>query len=249
MSQLSTRIIPAYTDNYIFTVEDAENSNLVLVIDPGEASTLIKDLESRKNVKLKILITHHHWDHVDGLSELTQNFSCEVWGPEVSRNKVPEIQHGLKGGERLQIAGLHFDVLKLPGHTLDHLAYFEAEKGWLFSGDVLFRYGCGRLFEGDFSTAYQSLQQIKSLPDSTLVYCTHEYSQKNLEFSMAWAKKQQNQNLLKKLVEAHQEITALREKNQPTIPFLLGKDKMLNPFLLAQTPEEFKELRSARNNF
>ncbi|MEK6774766.1 MAG: hydroxyacylglutathione hydrolase [Bdellovibrionota bacterium] len=248
------KILPILRDNYIFVLNSEDKSNLsenYIVVDPGEPTELKKFLKNsvHDNIKLNILITHHHPDHTGGLSELTRTFDCEVWGPRVSQKRIPEIQHGLKGGDTLSLCGFHFDVLALSGHTLDHIAFFEKKQHWLFSGDVLFNYGCGRLFEGDFQLAFESLQIIKNLPPTTQVFCAHEYTLKNISFALARARKMKNEPLINLLNEQLHEVNQRRSNNLPTVPFPLDKDKIFNPFLVAKNVEEFKEIRIARDLF
>ncbi len=248
------KIIPILRDNYIFVLNSEDKNTLsenYIVIDPGESTELKKFLNpsAHNKIKLNILITHHHPDHTGGLSELTRSFNCEVWGPRVSQKRIPEIQHGFEGGETLSLCGFHFDVLALSGHTLDHIAFFEKNQHWLFSGDVLFNYGCGRLFEGDFQLAFESLQIVKNLPQDTQVFCAHEYTLKNISFALAQAKKMKNEHLIKLLDEQLDDIKNQRSKSLPTVPFSLDKDKNYNPFLIAKNVEEFKEIRMARDLF
>lgn len=254
MNSPAVKIIPIFKDNYIFALEDkhpTDPSSRYVIVDPGESATLIKNLSLKPNsgVKLKILITHHHHDHTDGLKDLMEKFDCEVWGPKMSQTQIPQIHHGLVGGETLCLGSFEFQVMALPGHTLDHLAFHESKLHWLFSGDVLFRYGCGRLFEADFATGYASLQKIKDLPLQTLIFCTHEYTLRNIEFALHWAELTKNSTRLKVLNEQKTAMQRLRKQNQPTIPFPLETDLTANPFLLAQSLNEFKEARQERNKF
>ncbi|MCX7978558.1 MAG: hydroxyacylglutathione hydrolase, partial [Bdellovibrionaceae bacterium] len=132
-------------------------------------------------------------------------------------------------------------VLHLPGHTLDHIAWYEPHHGWLFSGDVLFGLGCGRIFEGTLEQAHSSLHRIKQLPPQTKVFCTHEYTEKNLGFCKTFGLKVQK--------EYEQKILRLRQNSLPTVPLLLSEELASNPFLLTSELRAFGQLRQSRNIF
>src|SRR5690606_15662939 len=137
-----------------------------------------------------ILVTHHHFDHVGGIETLKTLSGAQVWAP--ASEKIPGRDHALVEGDRLNVLGLEFEVMEVPGHTLGHIAYYHAaeaaqadERPLLFCGDTLFAGGCGRLFEGTPAQMHDSLQRLAALPAATLVYCTHEYTLSNLRFAVA----------------------------------------------------------------
>jgi len=250
MNSPTCKLIPIFTDNYIFALQsNSDSATTPVIVDPGESETLIKTLSLKPGQILKILITHRHHDHIGGLKDLCQRFDCEVWGPRLSQSQIPEIHHALVGGEKIQMGDFKFEVMALPGHTWDHLAFYEKNLNWLFCGDVLFRSGCGRLFEGDFATAYASLQKIKSLPPETQIFCTHEYTLKNMEFSLHRASLLKSSQWVNEILKQKNEVQKSRDQNLPSIPFRLEKDLSTNPFLLAQSVEEFKQLRVERDQF
>ena len=133
--------------------------------------------------------------------------------------------------------------MKPPGHTLGHIIYHFAEQKKLFVGDTLFALGCGRLFEGSAEQMYRSLQLIKQLEDETLVYCAHEYTQANGLFAKSL------DVTSKEFDKRFEYINQLRNKNEPTIPFQLGEDKITNPFLLAKDANSFAECRRLKDQF
>lgn len=249
------RIIPIFDDNYIFLIELHEISpnetKKFIIVDPGESQKIEDYLNSieNKNIELKIFITHHHPDHIGGLKNLVKNFNCEVWAPKISENKIPEANHYLSGNEMISIGKYCFATKHLPGHTLDHLVYYEQQFNWLFVGDVLFNFGCGRLFEGDYNTAFDSLQLLKKYDKDTIVFCTHEYTEKNILFALHKAQTENNTQWLERLQIENNKISALRKNKQPTVPFLLKDDIENNPFLRARTVDQFKTLRIERNLF
>ncbi len=199
------KIIPIFEDNYIFLLRQISShaSTEFIVIDPGETTNLetyLKFLEI-KSPQLNILITHHHPDHIGGVKSLAKKYPCQIWAPIYSRDKIPEAHYFLKGDESFNLGSFRFHVQHLPGHTLDHLVYFEENNKYLFVGDVLFRFGCGKLFEGDFQTAYDSLQAIKKYPKDTKIFCTHEYTEKNILFAFHKAQEENNHEWLFRLQE------------------------------------------------
>jgi len=119
-------------------------------------------------------------------------------------------------------------VLAIPGHTLDHIAYYSPSSSMLFCGDTLFAGGCGRVFEGTFEQMHSSLQQLAALPQETAVYCAHEYTLANLIFARA---ADPNNIALK---ERQRHAVSLRESDIPTLPSTIGLELTTNPFLRCQ---------------
>lgn len=170
----------AFADNYIWLLR--QNGNAVAV-DPGDARPVLHHLRDSEDRLSAILVTHHHPDHVGGVSALTEHFNVPVFGPE--NEDIPHLTCGVQGGETIEIPGIgvHFDVLDVGGHTRGHVAYYRPKV--LFCGDALFVLGCGRLFEGTPVQMAQSLARIAALPRDTKVYCAHEYARNNLPFALA----------------------------------------------------------------
>ena len=214
--------IKAFDDNYIWLMTTNEGS---IVIDPGESKNLLKAIE-KKNIKLDaILITHHHYDHTGGIEELLMKYpNLKVYGPN---NNIDLIKSRLRDGELLNIIGIDFEVIEIPGHTLDHIAYYANinNSPILFCGDTLFAGGCGRVFEGTFDQMYESLMKLKKLPKNTRIYCGHEYTINNLKF----AKAVEPNNI--DLIKRYDEALDLRKNNIPTLPSTLSIELKTNPFL------------------
>ena len=216
--------IKAFDDNYIWLMTTNEGS---IVIDPGESKNLLKEIE-KKNIKLDaILITHHHYDHTGGIEELLMKYpNLKVYGPN---NNVDLIKSRLGDGELLNVIGIDFEVIEIPGHTLDHIAYYANinNSPILFCGDTLFAGGCGRVFEGTFDQMYESLMKLKKLPKNTRIYCGHEYTINNLKF----AKAVEPDNV--DLIIRYDEALDLRKNNIPTLPSTISIELKTNPFLRA----------------
>ena len=151
--------IPAFEDNYIWVLQLGSN---VVVVDPGDAAPVLQMLREKQLKLSAILITHHHSDHVDGVEALLAQQPAPVYAPAYRDYAFPHIQ--VREGDHVTLTAIEqtFNVLWLPGHTLDHIAYVNDQ--FLFSGDVLFGAGCGRLFEGSPEQMLNSLNRIKRLP-------------------------------------------------------------------------------------
>lgn len=243
-----TELIPIFDDNYVFVLID-ESSRRALVVDPGEAAPVQTYLREKKLTLEGILLTHHHQDHIGGAAELQKIFSCPVYAPEKNQKQIPFASHWLKEGDVLNLSPWRFLVWELPGHTLGHISYWEEKHQWLFSGDVLFGLGCGRLFEGSYEQGFNSLQRIKTLPPPTLIYCTHEYTERNLEFCQILTN-QDNTPITgdSEALELYRnELQNRRSLGLPSVPLKLAIEESANPFLLAQDVEQFRYLREMRN--
>jgi len=249
MDELEVELIPILDDNYVFLIQNKLTGKVALV-DPGQAQPCLKSLKQQGLVLDFILITHHHHDHIDGIQELRQNFpKALLYAPEKNKVQIPNANFYLKEGDHLKLEGLaEFEVIGLPGHTLGHIAYFQSQKEWLFSGDVLFGLGCGRLFEGTPQAAFESLQKIKKMPDEIQVFCTHEYTQANLNFLEQLI--ENNRILVTPPLWGYKKnLLQKRAKSFPSVPLKLGDEKSCNPFLQAEKVEDFAELRLMRNTF
>ena len=223
--------VPAFNDNYLWLLAD-EASGQALVVDPGDSAP-VKAALARLGLTLTgILITHHHPDHIGGVDALVAEYRCAVHGPHSDR--IPQITHPLREGDRLALLGLDLEVIEVPGHTLDHIAYFCRQgadgQPWLFCGDTLFAAGCGRLFEGTPPQMYDSLTKLAALPAATRVYCAHEYTLANLRFAVAV--EPDNQALL----ERQARVQSLRDADIPSVPFSLADELATNPFLRCHLP-------------
>jgi hydroxyacylglutathione hydrolase len=225
---LTIQPIPAFDDNYIWLLYDKQTRE-AFVVDPGDAAPVVAALQELQLDLTGILITHHHFDHVGGLKQLKDRYDPVVFGP---RNPaIDGLTQTLQAGDNIEALGQSFDVLEVPGHTLDHIAYFHSgAEPVLFCGDTLFAGGCGRLFEGTPPMMYQSLQSLAALPPETRVYCAHEYTLANLAF--ARAVEPDNVDLAQRITEAE----ARRARNEPTVPSSLALELATNPFVRCAEP-------------
>ncbi len=248
--------IPCLADNYAFLLHDGE-SRRTLLVDAPESWPIVAALEARGWTLTDVLLTHHHYDHVDGLDDLRQAFSLEVTGAAADAHRLPKLDRAVSGGETFDWSGHAVAVLDVPGHTLGHVAYYIADAGAVFTGDSLMALGCGRLFEGSAAQMWESLGRIAALPGDTRVCSGHEYTEANGAFALTV--EPGNEALVARMAE----VRALRAKGDATVPSLLALEKATNPFLRADLPqvkaalgmegaqdaEVFAEIRRRKDDF
>ena len=228
--------LPAFTDNYIWLLRDPARQRCA-VVDPGDAGPVLAWLEANPGWQLEdILITHHHFDHVGGVEQLKQLTGARVMGP--ATENIPGRDLALGDGDQVQVLGLDFSIIGVPGHTLGHIAYYHGEL--LFCGDTLFAAGCGRLFEGTPQQMYASLSRLASLPASTQVYCTHEYTLSNLRFALAV--EPENTHISERLAQ----VAGWRAEGRISLPSNLALEKLTNP-ILRTSETSVKEKEDERN--
>ena len=223
---LEINIIEALSDNYTYVIRN-ETKNITSVVDPGESTPVINFLRNKGWHLDEIVNTHHHHDHIGGNAELLKIYQSKLIAPVYDKNHISNIDILVSDNDFISIAGTRTKVIHTPGHTLGHVCFYMADEKCLFSGDTMFYLGCGRVFEGTMEQMWSSLLKLRSLPNNTSVYCGHEYTSSNAKFANHI---DPNNQLLK---EAIIEIKNKRKKGLPTVPFELGKEKTINPFLRA----------------
>lgn len=265
--------VPAFQDNVIWVLQpEAPNEQgmfEVAVVDPGEAAPVIDFCRRHQLSPTTILLTHHHADHTGGVAEIVSwmqstqpSVALKVYGP--AAEDIPVVTHPLSGGELIEVCpGINSQVWSVPGHTRGHLAYVigaddQMSPTALFSGDLIFGLGCGRLFEGTAVQMYDAIKRVSQLEDDTRIYCAHEYTLMNLPF----AQKIEPTNQALQIRGA--QIRALAQAGETTLPLSLHEEKETNPFfrceqndvalasgLAANTDpvEVFASLREQRNSF
>ncbi len=253
---MQIKIFRANEDNYLYLIHD-EITGSTALIDASDENAVLKTLDESGWTLSDIFITHHHWDHTDALLALKKRFNVKVTGPLLESAKISGLDRLVKGGDRVKLGSLEFDILDLGGHTNGHIGYFEIRGKHLFSGDALFSLGCGRMFEGTPKQMWAGLERIKQLPDDTKIYCGHEYSAANAAFALSIDAN--NEMLRARQTEIEQQLT----RGEPTIPVVLKQEKATNPFLRAddmefakvlnmqdkQPSKIFAHIRKAKDNF
>jgi hydroxyacylglutathione hydrolase len=221
----SIEAIKAFNDNYIWCLYN-HDSREAIVVDPGDAKPVEEYLTKNQLKLVAIVITHHHFDHTGGIEQLLSCHDVPVHGPH--NPAIPHISNALSDTDTLTTLNLTFNILTIPGHTLDHIAFYcpQSDLGPLvFCGDTLFAGGCGRIFEGTPSMMRQSLNKLAALPPETKVYCAHEYTLSNLDFAQAV---EPSNSLIKQRIDQCQ---SLREQGMATIPSKIETELSTNPFL------------------
>jgi hydroxyacylglutathione hydrolase len=253
MSDLLVTQLPALQDNYIYFLKD-EATGKTAIVDPGEAGPVLGHLGDAKLDY--ILCTHHHGDHVGGVDELREATGAKVVGYSGDAHRLPSPEITVEDGGTFRLGESVAKVFFIPGHTLGHVAFWFESARALFCGDTLFSLGCGRLFEGSASQMWASLSRLRSLPEATRVFCAHEYTQANAAFAVAVDPK--NEALARRAAR----VTELRAEGRPTVPSILGEERLTNPFLRADDPDlqravgglgdpvaTFAKIRERKDNF
>jgi len=221
---LTVRQFPCLSDNYGFLIRD-DASGKTACIDTPEASAILGELKAAGWGLDFIFNTHWHPDHAGGNAEIKAATGCEIVGPaEVTR--IAPLDRTVGGGDRVALGETTFEVIETGGHTLGHIAYFDAADKVAFVGDTLFALGCGRLFEGKPQQMWASLSRLAALPDETRVYCAHEYTASNARFALSV---DDGEALRGRAAE----VFAARERGEPTVPTTIALEKATNPFLRA----------------
>ncbi len=239
---MRVEIIPCLQDNYSYLIID-ESNKIASVVDPSEAKPIINFIE-KENIDLKyILNTHHHFDHIGGNKDLKKKYNSVVIGYKDDASRIPGIDILLKNNQIWKADNFEAKIMHIPGHTTGHISFHFFKEKLIFTGDTLFSLGCGKIFEGTYQDMFDSLNQIKKLPQDTKIYCGHEYTLQNSKFCIKHDP--ENLNLKNKIVEIKKKL----ENNIPTIPSTIKDENECNIFLRAKDVESFTKLRDLKDNF
>lgn len=235
--------ILAFDDNYIWCIE---NEQFAYVVDPGEAAPVIDYLEKKQLSLRGILITHHHADHIGGIKSLKAwqqaqgQPEFDIFTPNTAR--FPFATVSLNEGDLVELESVAFQlqVMEVPGHTKDHIAFVNNDA--LFCGDTLFSAGCGRLFEGNAEQMQANFERFNALPESTQIYCAHEYTRANVDFALAVWPENTDIN------DYSEWVNQQRAQGIPTLPGSIGQEKKINPFMNADSIELKKNVEQHFNS-
>jgi hydroxyacylglutathione hydrolase len=243
---------PCLADNYGYLIRD-EAAGTVATVDTPDADAIMAQLDRLGWTLDVILNTHWHPDHAGGNEALKARYGCAIYGPqEVTR--IAPLDHAVGPGDEVSLGETAFRVIDVGGHTLQHIAFYDAADGVAFVGDSIFPLGCGRMFEGEPVQMWGGLMRLAALPDETRLYCAHEYTASNARFALSV----DDAPALKARAEA---VFAARERGEWTVPSTVGEEKATNPFLRApqlagrmgldspSDPEAFLAVRRAKDNF
>lgn len=221
--------VACLSDNYAYLIID--DSHQAVIVDPSEATPVLRAIEQHKLKPMAILCTHHHSDHVGGIREIADRFAgLPVLGHSYDRKRLHGLTRTVEHGETLRVGELQFQALHVPGHTLGAVTWVTGDHA--FTGDTLFVAGCGRVFEGDFEMMYRSLNDILGkLDPGTKIYCGHEYTATNLAFA------QEVEPLNETVRQKLQQVRKARQQGRFTVPSTIGEELRTNPFLRCQANE------------
>lgn len=248
--------IPCLSDNYAYLLRDQASGD-VAVVDVPEAGPIKDALAERGWTLTQVWLTHHHWDHVDGLADLLAAHPAKVIGAAADAHRLPNLDLAVAEGDGFALGGAEVQVLDVSGHTVGHIAFHVPAAKACFTADSLMALGCGRLFEGSAAQMWASMQKLMALPGDTTVCSGHEYTAANAKFALTVDP--DNAALISRAAE----VGAARERGVPTVPTLLSTELETNPFLRPADPgiraalgmqtasdaAVFAEIRKRKDNF
>lgn len=218
-------------DNFGVLVHDPF-TRATAAVDAPEAAPILAALTAKEWNLTDILITHHHFDHVQGIAGLKAKFPrARVIGPAKEAGKIGHLDLAIRGDDDVMTGSLEAKVIEVPGHTSGHVAYWFAGEDLLFAGDTLFAMGCGRGFEEPPAVLFHSLMKLAALPEETQVYCGHEYTLANARFALTV----DPANAI--LQERAKEVARQRAAGEFTLPTTIAIELATNPFLRADNPD------------
>ncbi len=234
--------IAVLDDNYVWLVHEPASGE-TMVVDPSVSEPILAAADARGWTITQIWNTHWHPDHTGGNAAIKASTGCSVTGPAAEADRIPTLDHMVAEGDTVTIGAVTAKVMEIPAHTSGHIAYYLADEAMVFVGDTLFAMGCGRLFEGNAQQMFDNMQRLAALPEDTAVYCGHEYTLSNARFAMTV--EPDNAELAQRFAS----VTAMRERNEPTVPTSIALELATNPFMRASSVEELAARRTAKDNF
>ena len=233
--------VPVLSDNYAWLIHDPDSGDTVAV-DPGEAQPVLDAAAARGWTVGQVWTTHWHPDHTAG-NVAMKAAGVRISGPAAEADRIPTVDVQVGEGDTVAIGGHVADVMLVPGHTAGHIAFHLAADRAVFTGDTLFAMGCGRLFEGTPAQMFANMQRYATLPDDTMVYCGHEYTQSNGRYALV--ADPGNAAIAERMAV----VDAMRASGEATVPTTIGQERATNPFLYADNVETFAALRQGKDDF
>lgn len=232
--------IPVLNDNYVWLLHD-DASKETVVVDPAVGGPVLEAAQQRGWTISQIWNTHWHGDHVGGNAAIKAATGCTITGPAAEAEKIGTLDRMVREGDSVRIGAHRAAVLAVPAHTAGHVAYHLADDHMIFVGDTLFAMGCGRLFEGTAAQMFANMQRLAELPDDTIVYCAHEYTQSNGRFALTV--EPDNDALHARMAQ----VDAARSRGEATVPTSIGQERATNIFMRARDVAQLAERRAAKD--
>ena len=232
--------IPVLSDNYVWLVHEPVSGE-TMAVDPAVAEPVLAEAQQRGWQITQIWNTHWHPDHTGGNAAIREATGCTITGPAAEAERIPTLDRLVSEGDTVALGAVTARVLDVPAHTAGHIAYHFAEDRAAFVGDTLFAMGCGRLFEGTPEQMFANMRKLEALGDETHIYCAHEYTMSNGRFALTV--EPENAALVSRMAE----VTAMRERGEPTVPTTIALERATNPFMRASSVAELAERRAAKD--
>ena len=239
--------IPVLSDNYVWLIRE-NTSGDVMVVDPAVADPVLDKAADLGWTITHIWNTHWHPDHTGGNAAIKAacqkaGGGCTITGPAAEAERIPTLDVQVRGGDVVTFGATKAQVIDVPAHTAGHIAFHFEDEGIAFVGDTLFAMGCGRLFEGTAAQMFDNMRKLEALPDNTVIYCAHEYTQSNGRYALT--AEPGNAALIARMAD----VDAARARGEPTVPTTIGLERATNPFMRAATVAELAERRAAKDSF
>ena len=234
--------IPVLSDNYVWLVRESTSGD-VMVVDPAVAEPVLEKAAELGWTITHIWNTHWHPDHTGGNAAIKAATGCTITGPAAEATRIPTLDVLVRGSDVVEFGATKAQVLDVPAHTAGHIAFHFADEQIAFVGDTLFAMGCGRLFEGTADQMFTNMRTLEALPDETVIYCAHEYTQSNGRYALT--AEPGNAALIARMADVDQ----ARLRGEATVPTTIGLERATNPFMRAATVAELAERRAAKDNF
>jgi hydroxyacylglutathione hydrolase len=234
--------IPILSDNYAWLLR-CGTTGATAIVDPAEVDPVIAAIDAAGGRLDKIILTHHHGDHIAGTDAVRAKYGAKVVGAKADLHRLPPIDEPVSEGSEVTLGAATGRVMETPGHTRGHISLYFPDGGILLCADTLFSLGCGRLLEGTAEEMFHSLARFAPLPPDTLVCCGHEYTESNAKFAL-------HADPANQALQAYAaKVKAMRARGEPTVPSRLSDELACNPFLRAPDIATLADLRARKDSF